>query len=364
MSHGMETPPRILVADEDDGARQSLQDNLRWIGFASDGAKTHGDALVFLEATPYDLVFCDLMLSNQNGFDLLGTIRLQFPTLPVIVLSNNATVRLAQKAIRLGAQDFIAKPINTRELPFIIARNLARMRLLAQIHEKQTEQLLFQTVQALTAAIEAKDPYTAGHSQTVALLANQFVGALQLDDTDSFITRMAGMMHDVGKIGIPERVLLKRGKLDDHEWEIMKQHPIISAEIVSQVSDLNSVAQVVRAHHERWDGSGYPDGLAGDNIPLLSRILYIADAYDALTADRAYRKGMSHLEAMSIIKRQAGASFDAELVLIMEEYVFPSLGPDWRVPSRMTPHLSRTTVEAMNAQMPFQAHRRRVPSSS
>lgn len=351
----MSFPPheqtRILVVDDEDIVREPLTEALGWVGYQAEGSASVDEAIEVLAKHRYDLLFCDLMMPGANGFTLMDVVRRQYPHMPVIVLTGHATVDLTQKAIRYGAQDFIIKPFSVRELPFIVERNLERVRLETQLREKQTEHLLFQTVQALAAAIEAKDPYTAGHSQKVAQLAVQFSASLNLSATDLFVLRLAGLMHDVGKIGIPESILLKPGQLDAHEWEIMKQHPIIGAEIVGQITDLGFVAKVVRSHHERWDGKGYPDGLQGEAIPFLSRILYIADAYDALTADRAYRKGMNHAQSMQIIRRQAGTHFDVELVRLLEMKVLPSLSPDWRTHDQLRSHLSRTSQEALRAQL-------------
>lgn len=344
---------RILVVDDEDIVREPLKEALGWVGYAADGAASVDEALELLSLHTYDLLFCDLVMPGANGFALMEIARRRYPNLPLIVLTGHATVDLTQKAIRLGAKDFIIKPFSVRELPFIVERNIERVRLDAQLREQQTEHLLFQTVQALAAAIEAKDPYTAGHSQKVALLAVQFSEALELNETDIFVLRLAGMMHDVGKIGIPESVLLKPDKLDAPEWQIMKQHPIIGAEIVGQIADLAYVAKVVRSHHERWDGQGYPDGLRGEMIPLLSRILYIADAFEALTSDRAYRQGLSLDAAMAVIVQQGGTHFDQDLVRVMSARVLPQLTPEWRNPVRITAHLSRTTQEAMSAQAPL-----------
>ncbi|HEY3378585.1 MAG TPA: HD domain-containing phosphohydrolase [Armatimonadota bacterium] len=344
---------RILVVDDEDVVREPLTEALGWVGYIADGAASVDEALDMLIQHKYDLLFCDLVMPGANGFTLMEVVRRKYAGLPVIVLTGHATVDLTQKAIRLGAQDFIIKPFSVRELPFIVERNLERVRLEAQLREQQTEHLLFQTVQALAAAIEAKDPYTAGHSQKVAQLALQFSQSLDLSSTDVFVLRLAGLMHDVGKIGIPEGILLKPAQLNEREWEIMKQHPVIGAEIVGQITDLGYVSTVVRSHHERWDGTGYPDGLKGESIPFLSRILYISDAYDALTADRAYRKGMSHEQAVEIILKQAGVHFDIELVNVLIEKVLPSLRPDWRTPGQLMSHLSRTKQEALDAQEVF-----------
>jgi putative two-component system response regulator len=320
---------RILVVDDEEIVREPLVEALAWLGYSVDGAASVVEALALLERQPYELVFCDLVMPDASGFALLEEMRDRDPELPIIVLTGHATVEITQQAIQLGAQDFIIKPFSVRELPFIVERNLEHRRLERQLREQQTVNLLFQTVQALVAAIEAKDRYTAGHSRKVAGLAMRFATVLGLSDTDIFAVRLAGMMHDVGKIGIPEHILMKPTKLNAAEWEVMRRHPIIGAEIVGQIADLAYVAKVVRAHHERWDGSGYPDGLKEEAIPFLSRIMYICDAYDALRADRAYRAGMPEDQALAILRSLAGTHFEADMVHILEHNVLPSLDGDW-----------------------------------
>ncbi len=333
---------RILVVDDEEVVREPLTEALGWAGYLADGAASVEDALVLLDTNRYDMLFCDLIMPGANGFTLMEVVRRRFHGLPVIVLTGHATIDITQRAIRLGAQDFIIKPFSVRELPFIVERNLERIRLEQILQKQQTEHLLFQTVQALTAAIEAKDPYTAGHSQKVAYIAEKFALALELSATDLFVLRLAGMMHDVGKIGIPESILLKPGKLNDHEWTIMKQHPVIGAEIVGQIVDLNFVAKIVRSHHECWNGSGYPDKLKEESIPFLSRILFISDVFDALTSDRSYRKKMTRNDAMEIIMKEAGVLFDEEMVYVMKERVIDSLDESIINCPLMLPHLSRT----------------------
>ncbi|HEY3416821.1 MAG TPA: HD domain-containing phosphohydrolase [Armatimonadota bacterium] len=341
---------RILVVDDEDIVREPLTEALGWLGFAADSAASVDQAVEFLNQSNYDILFCDLVMPGQNGFALIDIAQKRFPHMAVIVLTGHATVDLTQKAIRLGAQDFVIKPFSVRELPFIVERNLERLRLEARLREQRTEHLLFQTVQALTAAIEAKDPYTAGHSQKVAEIAVQFSRTLTLTETDTFALKLAGVMHDVGKIGIPEMVLLKPGKLNDQEWEVMKQHPVIGAEIVGQITDLGFVAKVVRSHHERWDGTGYPDGLTGDSIPFLSRILFIADAFDALTADRAYRRGMTQEDALELIQRFSGIHFDADLVQVLADQVLPAYAAEQWTTDHIKPVLTRTKLEALSVQ--------------
>ncbi len=340
---------RILVVDDEEVVREPLTEALGWAGYLADGVATVDEALEKLEINQYDMLFCDLVMPGTNGFTLMEVVRRRFPTLPVIVLTGHATIDITQHAIRLGAQDFIIKPFSVRELPFIVERNLERIRLEQKLQKQQTEHLLFQTVQALTAAIEAKDPYTAGHSQKVAYIAEKFAQALELNATDVFVLRLAGMMHDVGKIGIPESILLKPDHLNEHEWGIMKQHPIIGAEIVGQIVDLNYVAKVVRSHHESYDGTGYPDGLKGDSIPFLSRILFISDVFDALTSDRSYRSRLTREAAMDIITESSGILFDEELVIVLQDKVLHLLDEDFINSTLILPHLSRNSQTSFGA---------------
>ena len=167
-------------------------------------------------------------------------------------------------------------------------------------------------MRAQVAAIDAKDPHTASHSERVARLAVRLGHAANLPPDRLRVLEFAALMHDVGKIGIPEGILLKAGRLNENEWAIVKQHPIRSAEIVSQVSSLDEVATIVRHHHERLDGSGYPDGLAGNAIPMLSRIVAVADAFEAMTSSRSYRGALPADEVRSLICRDMGSHFDPD----------------------------------------------------
>jgi putative two-component system response regulator len=341
---------RILVVDDEDFVRGPLIAALQFIGYQATGAANVDEALDQLENNTFDMLFCDLVMPGANGFTLMEVARRKWPAMAIVVLTGHGTIDLTQRAMRTGAQDFVIKPFSVRELPIIVERNVERRRLEAQLRERQTENLLFQTVQALTAAIEAKDPYTAGHSWKVSYLSIQFANTLELGQTDIFALRLAGMMHDVGKIGIPESVLRKPSRLNEQEWEIMKQHPIIGAEIVGQISDLKFVAKIVRSHHERWDGTGYPEGLKEEQIPFLARILNLSDAFDALTADRAYRKGLTDQQALEIIKQQSGIHFDEEMVTIFENQIFPGLSETWRNPNELTAKLSSTVLESLSVQ--------------
>lgn len=178
---------------------------------------------------------------------------------------------------------------------------------------RRLEQASFQSLLGLANALEAKDVYTRGHSERVAALARRIARGAGLSPQDAHTIAQAGLLHDLGKIGIPERVLRKPGPLSPEEWAVMRRHPIVGAQIVSPLEFFAEGAVIVRHHHERHDGSGYPDGLRGELIPLGSRIVGVADVYDALTSDRPYRARLSRAETVRWLEAEAGRTLDARL---------------------------------------------------
>jgi putative nucleotidyltransferase with HDIG domain len=179
---------------------------------------------------------------------------------------------------------------------------------------QQMQRGIYQSLLGLANALEAKDVYTRGHSERVGAASRRLALALGLSPTEAETISRAGLLHDIGKIGVPETVLRKAGPLSSDEWLVMRRHPIIGAQIVAPFEFFTAGATVIRHHHERVDGSGYPDGLAGSAIPLGARIVAVADVYDALTSDRPYRRAMSEDEARAFLRSQAGQGLDAEIV--------------------------------------------------
>ena len=175
-------------------------------------------------------------------------------------------------------------------------------------------ELMTGLVRALTSSLDAKDPYTCGHSERVALLAKRIAEAMGLSEGDQELFYLAGLLHDVGKIGVPESVLLKEGRLTDEEFDAVKRHPDIGGKILGGIKQLETICSGVRYHHEKYDGSGYPDGLGGEDIPLMGRVICMADSFDAMTSDRCYRKGLGLDTAIEEIKRSAGSHFDPKVV--------------------------------------------------
>ena len=187
------------------------------------------------------------------------------------------------------------------------------------------EAALTGAVESLTMLVEARDQYTGEHTNDVALLSMQLALILGLDATEARMIGLAGRLHDLGKVAVPDAVLQKPGSLTDEEWKLMRTHPIVGAEVVSRMPALRVLAPIIRAHHERWDGHGYPDGLAGESIPLGARIITVVDAYSAMTTNRPYRKASSPAWALRELRRCAGTQFDAKVVAALEHVLSADL---------------------------------------
>ena len=186
---------------------------------------------------------------------------------------------------------------------------------------QQLQRSVYQSLVGLCTALEAKDPYTRGHSERVAAWSRRLAERLGLRADDVERIGQAALLHDIGKIGVPESVLRKPGPLDDDEWTVMRRHPVVGAQIVAPFEMLAGIDTLIRHHHERSDGSGYPDGLCGESVPVGCRVIAVADVYDALTSDRPYRRAWSHDRAMAVLSEQAGRALDARAVAAFADVV-------------------------------------------
>jgi putative two-component system response regulator len=291
----------ILVADDNDKNRELLSDILTGEGYKVICAEDGEEALLAIKNRSVDLALLDVVMPRKSGLEVCQTIKFNPETrfIPVVLVTGLTSVDERIRGIRAGADDFLNKPVNSQEL---LARTRSLLRLKEYTDElENAETVLF----SLALSIEAKDPYTKGHCDRLSSYSEALGRRLNLSQEQSVALRRAGVVHDVGKIGVPEHVLLKKGPLDEEEWAIMKQHPITGERICSPLKSFRLVLPIIRHHHEKLDGSGYPDGLKGDKIPITARVLQITDIYDALITDRPYRAAMTHEEAIRTMQQEA-----------------------------------------------------------
>jgi putative two-component system response regulator len=340
---------RILVVDDESFIREIICRKLGGSGFECDAAPNAEDALAKISQNNYDCVLSDIHMPGMSGVDLLRQIKLQHQDLAVILVTGAPDIDAALEAMRLGAYDHLSKPLNLAALEITVDRALEKKRLVEENREYQrnlesmvkerTKQLsdanedlrrLFTgSIKALAQALEAKDEYTQGHSARVAEESVNVARYLSLSDAEVQRMWLAGYLHDIGKIGIKEAVLNKPGKLNEEEWRLIQQHPVVAGKILGPISELSDVIDIIVHHHERYDGSGYPDGIEGGSIPLGARILTVADAYDALTSRRPYRDALSCEEARRILEEAAGTQFDP---VIMRAFLDLKLGVEKATP--------------------------------
>ncbi len=312
---GEESLLPVLLVDDDAGFREFIRAALGMHGYHVEVAEGPAEARLLLARNSYGMVLCDYEMPGGNGLELLSFVNEVQPDLPFIILTGYDETVLARDAMQAGAVDFIAKPFKVAHL----ARALEQNRVRAARERERTTRLsraaLHGTIRALVAAVDAKDPYTACHSARVSEFAVQLGTALDFSGERLQLLEFAALLHDVGKIAVPDSILRKTEPLTDEEWAVLREHPVRSAQIVGQTEALAEVATIVRHHHERIDGAGYPDGLAGEAIPMLSRLITIVDAYEAMTSDRAHRRARSDAEARGVIRENLGTQFDRELGL-------------------------------------------------
>ncbi|MDW8107555.1 MAG: response regulator [Armatimonadota bacterium] len=312
----------VLIVDDDDLVRETLRFVLEDGGYLVHAAPSGAEALRILERKRVDVVLSDIFMPGMNGFDLLQQIRERAPGIPVILITGYGNIEMAREALKQGASDFITKPYNVHEIPIIIERNLMRHSLLtdqARRYEDAMQKSYRATLDALLAALNIRDTETEGHSERVAAYTMAMANRLNLSEDELHAIELGALLHDIGKIGVPDSILYKPGPLTPEEWEVMKQHPIIGYQMCMKVDALRPAAPIVLHHHERWDGQGYPHGLAGEAIPLGARIFAIADALDAMTSDRPYRRALSFAQARDEIVRCAGKQFDPRMVELFLE---------------------------------------------
>jgi putative nucleotidyltransferase with HDIG domain len=318
---------RVLVVDDEASVRRMLERWLGDLGYQVASAPHAGGALEQLQGADFALALVDIRMPGMSGIELLRAIARDYPDTAVVMVTAVVDVETAVESLRLGAYDFIGKPFNPDDVGLRVERALERRRLALENRDyrltlegrvaEQTRQIreMFRgTVEALAFALEARDEYTRGHSQRVTDVSVAVARRLGLSAPDGERVRVAGLLHDIGKIGIRDTVLSKPGALSPDEIAHVRAHPVIAERILAPVISDRRIIAAVRHHHERYDGNGYPDGLAGDRIPLAARILCAADAYDAMTSNRPYRPAHPREYALAQLHDGAGTQFDSAVI--------------------------------------------------
>jgi putative two-component system response regulator len=310
--------PTILVADDNEANRVLLTEILEAEHYRIVHAEDGDEALQLVEEDEVDLVLSDVMMPGRSGFAVCRAVKSNPDTrlIPVVLVTSLSASEDRVQGIESGADDFLNKPVNKEEL-------LARVRSLLRIKQftdelEHAETVLF----ALALSIEAKDHYTEGHCDRLSQSSEALAKRLSLTEEERIVLRRGGVIHDIGKVAVPDQILLKPGPLTPEERKVMQQHTVVGAGICSPLKSFRSVLPIIRHHHEKMDGSGYPDGLKGGAIPLTARILQTVDIYDALTTDRPYRKAMTPERAFAFMREEVKRGWwDGALVDELEAMV-------------------------------------------
>ena len=295
----------ILLVEDDAGVRRELADLLGGLGYEVVSANSAEQALNVLDVVAPDLILADVHLGAMSGIELCSRVKNdpRYELTPVVILTAVSELGSRVAGLAAGADDFFSKPVELAELRARVA-TLLRVKVLVDQLER-TEAVI--TTLALT--IEVRDAYTSGHSDRLAHYAVAVGRALGVDARTLRALRLAGYLHDLGKLAVPDSILLKPGLLDAQERKLMQAHPIVGSDLVQGLRGLDLVRPIIRHHHERLDGSGYPDGLKGEAIPLGARIISCVDVYDALHSPRPYRSALPQNKAVSVLLRETDSGY-------------------------------------------------------
>jgi cyclic di-GMP phosphodiesterase len=336
----MDKKNRILIVDDDDNVRQVLQAMLETLGYESETARDGFEALSKL-VLDIDLILLDIIMPGMDGFEVAQAVRRQqaYKDIPIIMVTGLASREDRIRALEAGANDFIAKPIELTEIKVRISSLLKMKKAQDDLkrHQKELEKTIerrtfalrasirdvvsaqrqlqeahMETIYRLVVAAEFKDKGTATHIKRMSLFSAMLATLMNLSSTEVDMILHASPLHDIGKIGTPEGILLKPGRLNQREWNLVQQHPVMGSQIlVDSNSTLLQTGEIIAiSHHEKWDGTGYPFGLKKEEIPLSGRICAIADVFDALTSVRPYKQAYSNDKTLRIMDKGVGSHFD------------------------------------------------------
>jgi putative two-component system response regulator len=324
--------PRVLIVDDEECVSRLLA-SLLCREYECVTATSAEEALALVSASRFDVVLADILMDGMSGLEMIPRLREASPDTVVVMVSGLKTVEGAIEALRLGAFDYVLKPFDLVKVESAVRRAVEHHDLLLsrRLYEDRLEELVRQrtaeldaaisslegayrsTLKALTAALDKRDTETSGHSERVVSYSLRLGRELGLDAEQMAALEFGALLHDIGKIGVPDHILRKPAALTEEEWREMREHPLHGQQILSGIEFLQGAARVVAQHHERWDGSGYPLSLKGEEIDLNARIFAVADAFDAMTSDRVYREARAYEAAAAELEEWAGRQFDPEV---------------------------------------------------
>jgi len=325
--------PRILIVDDEVEITEILADLLSE-DYECLRAASAEEALAHLHETEFQLVISDITMPGMSGLDMIPHVKALSADTVVVMISGMQTVESAIGALRLGAFDYLMKPFDLRQVEAVVKRALEHHDLVVakRRYENHLEELVEQrtveldkalnslegayrsTLKALTAALETRDSETHGHSERVVTYSLRLGREYGLSTAEMKALEFGSLLHDIGKIGVPDSILRKPAKLTEEEWVRMREHPLHGQQILRGIEFLEGAARVVAQHHEKWDGTGYPLGMRQEEIDICARIFAVADAFDAITSDRVYRRGKPYEAAAQELDDWAGRQFDPKVV--------------------------------------------------
>ena len=317
----------ILAVDDEEAIRTVLRTILESEGYLCDTAASADEAVSRLRENQYDVILTDIMMPGMSGIELLDLIRKRDDEIAVIMLTALNDIDVSIRALKSGAYDYITKPFRLDDVTISIEMALQKRALILEnrdyqrnLEKKVLEQSrkiqssFIKSIEALARTLEAKDPDTRDHSLRVTEYSVRTAEEMGLSPAEVENIRVAAALHDIGKIGISDTILDKDESLRQEEMEHIHRHPLIAAQILGPIDELKEIIELIKYHHENYDGTGYPEGLSGEDIPLGSRIIAVADAFDAITSTRPYRKAKTELFAVEEIKQNAGRQFDPDVI--------------------------------------------------
>ncbi|HSO27144.1 MAG TPA: HD domain-containing phosphohydrolase [Anaerolineales bacterium] len=303
----------VLIVEDNAVLREGLREMLSAEGFIALCAENGVEALEQMSAITPDLILSDISMPEMDGLEFFSAVRAHpdWVTIPFVFLTARSEKEDILTGKKLGAEDYLIKPLTRDELITAVRSRLNRSR---QLHLVQLQQAYETSLTALANAIDLRDRYTRGHVERVTAYTLAIAEQLGWPEAHLHALRFGAILHDIGKIHVREVMLIKNQPLDQQEWQEIRRHPVNGAEMIRDIPYLAPAVPVVRHHHERWDGGGYPDGLAGDQIPFGARLVAVADSFDAMTTDRPYKPALSLEAAYEEIERNAGLQFDPAVV--------------------------------------------------